>query len=225
MISWFSCGERFWRPLVISSQRPCFSLSRPAWTWTSETPTTRRRWTSSTSSPRPTPARTSSSCWEVRGHTSPDRSPAGSLRVSHSVTMTVQTTSLQTWTRFVQPPRARSASMCTIRFWSGSVSSIDATGILQVRALKDHWNLHDPTALNIRAGDVITVRRCDTNTVSRAVVPEPRLWFWFEGLSWRRRWLQTQSVNQESRLSESLESITNNHHVFISRLYYFKHVE
>ncbi|KAM4717550.1 caskin-2 isoform 3-T3 [Anableps anableps] len=33
----------------------------------------------------------------------------------------------------------------------------DATGILQVRALKDHWNLHDPTALNIRAGDVITV--------------------------------------------------------------------
>ncbi|MEQ2311901.1 hypothetical protein AMECASPLE_025365, partial [Ameca splendens] len=32
-----------------------------------------------------------------------------------------------------------------------------ATGILQVRALKDHWNLHDPTALNIRAGDVITV--------------------------------------------------------------------
>ncbi|KAM4530218.1 caskin-2 isoform 10-T10 [Odontesthes bonariensis] len=31
----------------------------------------------------------------------------------------------------------------------------DATGILQVRALKDYWNLHDPTALNIRAGDVI----------------------------------------------------------------------
>lgn len=34
----------------------------------------------------------------------------------------------------------------------------DATGILQVRALKDYWNLHDPTALNIRAGDVIMVR-------------------------------------------------------------------
>ncbi|XP_068605818.1 LOW QUALITY PROTEIN: major vault protein [Brachionichthys hirsutus] len=33
----------------------------------------------------------------------------------------------------------------------------DATGVLQVRALKDCWNLHDPTALNIRAGDVITV--------------------------------------------------------------------
>ncbi|XP_041673109.1 caskin-2-like isoform X2 [Cheilinus undulatus] len=33
----------------------------------------------------------------------------------------------------------------------------DATGILQVRALKDYWNLHDPTALNIRAGDVIMV--------------------------------------------------------------------
>ncbi|XP_029770218.1 caskin-2-like, partial [Terrapene carolina triunguis] len=29
-------------------------------------------------------------------------------------------------------------------------------GILKVRALKDFWNLHDPTALNIRAGDVIT---------------------------------------------------------------------
>nr|XP_055031217.1 caskin-2 isoform X2 [Misgurnus anguillicaudatus] len=33
----------------------------------------------------------------------------------------------------------------------------DASGALQVRALKDHWNLHDPTALNIRAGDVIMV--------------------------------------------------------------------
>jgi hypothetical protein len=30
--------------------------------------------------------------------------------------------------------------------------------ILKVRALKDFWNLHDPTALNVRAGDVITVR-------------------------------------------------------------------
>ncbi|XP_028312095.1 caskin-2 isoform X2 [Gouania willdenowi] len=33
----------------------------------------------------------------------------------------------------------------------------DATGVLQVRALKDFWNLHDPTALNIRTGDIITV--------------------------------------------------------------------
>uniref|UniRef100_A0AAV2KIM9 SH3 domain-containing protein n=1 Tax=Knipowitschia caucasica TaxID=637954 RepID=A0AAV2KIM9_KNICA len=33
----------------------------------------------------------------------------------------------------------------------------DATGVLQVRALKDYWNIHDPTALNIRAGDIITV--------------------------------------------------------------------
>ena len=33
----------------------------------------------------------------------------------------------------------------------------EATGVLQVRALKDYWNLHDPTALNIRAGDVIMV--------------------------------------------------------------------
>uniref|UniRef100_A0A8C1QMS3 Caskin-2 n=1 Tax=Cyprinus carpio TaxID=7962 RepID=A0A8C1QMS3_CYPCA len=33
----------------------------------------------------------------------------------------------------------------------------DASGALQVRALKDYWNLHDPTALNIRAGDVIMV--------------------------------------------------------------------
>ncbi|KAM7371384.1 hypothetical protein PAMP_008634 [Pampus punctatissimus] len=33
----------------------------------------------------------------------------------------------------------------------------DATGVLQVRAMKDYWNLHDPTALNIRAGDVIMV--------------------------------------------------------------------
>ena len=34
----------------------------------------------------------------------------------------------------------------------------EASGILKVRAPKDFWNLHDPTALNIRAGDVITVR-------------------------------------------------------------------
>ncbi|KAM6957122.1 caskin-2 [Aplochiton taeniatus] len=33
----------------------------------------------------------------------------------------------------------------------------EATGVLQVRALKDYWNIHDPTALNIRAGDVIMV--------------------------------------------------------------------
>eukprot|EP00061_Rhincodon_typus_P009109 g32335.t1 len=31
----------------------------------------------------------------------------------------------------------------------------EASGILQVRALKDYWNIHDPTSLNIRAGDVI----------------------------------------------------------------------
>ncbi|XP_023569848.1 caskin-2 isoform X3 [Octodon degus] len=33
----------------------------------------------------------------------------------------------------------------------------EASGILKVRALKDFWNLHDPTALSVRAGDVITV--------------------------------------------------------------------
>ncbi|KAG8564977.1 hypothetical protein GDO81_012650 [Engystomops pustulosus] len=33
----------------------------------------------------------------------------------------------------------------------------EASGILKVRALKDFWNSHDPTALNIRAGDLITV--------------------------------------------------------------------
>lgn len=42
---------------------------------------------------------------------------------------------------------------------------LEASGILKVRALKDFWNLHDPTALNVRAGDVITVRtqcRCSS---------------------------------------------------------------
>lgn len=37
------------------------------------------------------------------------------------------------------------------------VVTLDASGALQVRALKDYWNLHDPTALNIRAGDIIMV--------------------------------------------------------------------
>uniref|UniRef100_A0A3P9AMM7 CASK interacting protein 2 n=1 Tax=Esox lucius TaxID=8010 RepID=A0A3P9AMM7_ESOLU len=33
----------------------------------------------------------------------------------------------------------------------------EALGSLQVRALKDYWNLHDPTALNLRAGDLVMV--------------------------------------------------------------------
>ncbi|XP_034414867.1 caskin-2-like isoform X2 [Cyclopterus lumpus] len=33
----------------------------------------------------------------------------------------------------------------------------EASSSLQVRALKDYWNLHDPTALNLRAGDLIMV--------------------------------------------------------------------
>ncbi|XP_034715743.1 caskin-2 [Etheostoma cragini] len=33
----------------------------------------------------------------------------------------------------------------------------EASSNLQVRALKDYWNLHDPTALNLRAGDLIMV--------------------------------------------------------------------
>ncbi|XP_069785137.1 caskin-2-like isoform X3 [Narcine bancroftii] len=33
----------------------------------------------------------------------------------------------------------------------------EAAGVLQVRALKDCWNIHDLTSLNVRAGDVITV--------------------------------------------------------------------
>ncbi|XP_055510080.1 caskin-2-like isoform X2 [Leucoraja erinacea] len=33
----------------------------------------------------------------------------------------------------------------------------EASGVLQVRALKDCWNIHDLTSLNIRAGDIITV--------------------------------------------------------------------
>ncbi|KAG7239788.1 hypothetical protein INR49_028375 [Caranx melampygus] len=34
---------------------------------------------------------------------------------------------------------------------------LDASSSLQVRAVKDYWNLHDPTALNLRAGDLIMV--------------------------------------------------------------------
>uniref|UniRef100_A0A7N8YH82 Caskin-2 n=1 Tax=Mastacembelus armatus TaxID=205130 RepID=A0A7N8YH82_9TELE len=33
----------------------------------------------------------------------------------------------------------------------------DASSSIQVRAVKDYWNLHDPTALNLRAGDLIMV--------------------------------------------------------------------
>ncbi|KAG7264108.1 hypothetical protein CRUP_020785 [Coryphaenoides rupestris] len=31
----------------------------------------------------------------------------------------------------------------------------EASGALQVRAVKDYWNLHDPEALNLRAGDLV----------------------------------------------------------------------
>ncbi|XP_055085746.1 caskin-2 isoform X2 [Periophthalmus magnuspinnatus] len=33
----------------------------------------------------------------------------------------------------------------------------EASSSLQVRAVKDYWNLHDPTALNLRAGDIVLV--------------------------------------------------------------------
>lgn len=33
----------------------------------------------------------------------------------------------------------------------------EASSSLQVRAVKDYWNLQDPTALNFRAGDLIMV--------------------------------------------------------------------
>lgn len=46
-----------------------------------------------------------------------------------------------------------------LTLWCLGVFPTDATGVLQVRALKDYWNLHDPTALNIRAGDIIMVRQ------------------------------------------------------------------
>ena len=52
------------------------------------------------------------------------------------------------------------------------VSCTDATGVLQVRALKDYWNLHDPTALNIRAGDIIMVRHLHRFTPRSPRSPE-----------------------------------------------------
>lgn len=47
---------------------------------------------------------------------------------------------------------------------------LEASGILKVRALKDFWNLHDPTALSIRAGDVITVRGLPMQSFSNKMV-------------------------------------------------------
>lgn len=54
------------------------------------------------------------------------------------------------------------ALLCADAFLCFSVSCSEASGILKVRALKDFWNLHDPTALNVRAGDIITVRLLPT---------------------------------------------------------------
>uniref|UniRef100_A0A4W4F0U0 CASK interacting protein 2 n=1 Tax=Electrophorus electricus TaxID=8005 RepID=A0A4W4F0U0_ELEEL len=46
----------------------------------------------------------------------------------------------------------------------------EAAGVLQVRALEDYWNLHDPTALNIRAGDTIMVSIIMRTSLSLFVV-------------------------------------------------------
>ncbi|XP_028912697.1 caskin-2 isoform X2 [Ornithorhynchus anatinus] len=48
----------------------------------------------------------------------------------------------------------------------------EASGILQVRALKDFWNLHDPTALNVRAGAVITLPADDPQRPRVGVGPD-----------------------------------------------------
>lgn len=43
-------------------------------------------------------------------------------------------------------------------FWCSLVFLLaEASSSLQVRAVKDYWNLHDPTALNLRAGDLVMV--------------------------------------------------------------------
>ncbi|XP_067100321.1 caskin-2 isoform X1 [Osmerus mordax] len=39
----------------------------------------------------------------------------------------------------------------------------EASGSIMVRAVKDYWNLHDPTALNLRAGDLIMVLEQQTD--------------------------------------------------------------
>ncbi|KAK7919104.1 hypothetical protein WMY93_010388 [Mugilogobius chulae] len=71
---------------------------------------------------------------------------------------TYNQTALDIVNQFTTPQPAARSSSC-----SGSVlpphrSTADkASSSLQVRAVKDYWNLHDPTALNLRAGDIVMV--------------------------------------------------------------------
>lgn len=50
-------------------------------------------------------------------------------------------------------------SLCTLFSFA-----VDASAAMQVRALKDYCNNYDLTSLNIKAGDIITVRRSDNWT-------------------------------------------------------------
>lgn len=53
------------------------------------------------------------------------------------------------------PPDDVSVSLCVCT---------EASSSLQVRAVKDYWNLHDPTALNLRAGELVMVFVFDSLT-------------------------------------------------------------
>lgn len=44
-----------------------------------------------------------------------------------------------------------------IELWLFLCVFTEASSSLQVRAVKDYWNQHDPMALNLRSGDVVTV--------------------------------------------------------------------
>ncbi|XP_072312096.1 caskin-2-like isoform X2 [Eucyclogobius newberryi] len=50
----------------------------------------------------------------------------------------------------------------------------EASSSLQVRAVKDYWNLHDPTALNLRAGEIVMVLEQPTDGRWKGHIHDPQ---------------------------------------------------
>lgn len=80
------------------------------------------------------------------------------LDVTHSAASEEQTLFGSTFS--ISAARLASAQL----FCSLTSCFVDASAAMQVRALKDYCNNYDLTSLNIKAGDIITVQRCNSRS-------------------------------------------------------------
>lgn len=64
----------------------------------------------------------------------------------------------------------------------------EASSCLQVRAMKDYWNQHDPTALSLRCGDVVTVTGFGVSNLKKGVSAEECCCSLVSGVGAKLRW-------------------------------------